>query len=487
MKDEKQSKQLRLSLRIKWALAVAVGIFVTFILFSFLIYQNVGNVLFSHERDTVRNSLMNVSQPFENTDELSQQIVINHLLPPQNQNKSNRNRRIITVDAKPDLSVSIYDVNQKRLFESSQTKWKTNLTRKPDLRIISYQGKRRLVGTQAIYNRNHKLIGYVEVMDLLTQYYKTMQSMRMMLYGLSFFAFIVCAAIGYLLATHFLKPIKKLTLMTSIINSDPRSTERITTIHENDELGDLVQQFNEMLDKIQHTFKQQEEFVQDVSHELRTPVAVLEGHLQLLNRWGKDDPKVLSESLDASMQEVDRMQKLIEEMLTLSRADQVEWEDGSDKTDVSNLVEQVYHDFEMLHQDFHFTLDEDTYGPVWAKIYRGHLEQILIILLDNAVKYSNKRREIHLSLSSDQYRVLIAVQDFGYGMTPEEQEQVFNRFYRVDKARSRDKGGNGLGLSIAAQLVKNYQGEISVDSVKGSGSVFTIAIPKTDPPENDEK
>src|SRR5699024_5820981 len=109
--------------------------------------------------------------------------------------------------------------------------------------------------------------------------------------------------------------------------------------------------------------------------------------------------------------------------------------------------------------------------------YRNHLEQILVILLDNAVKYSTNRKEIHISVSETLSRVQIAIQDFGEGMSQEDQQRIFNRFYRVDKARSREKGGHGLGLSIAKELLEGYKGDISVESVLGHGTVFRIQLP----------
>src|SRR5699024_7593233 len=109
------------------------------------------------------------------------------------------------------------------------------------------------------------------------------------------------------------------------------------------------------------------------------------------------------------------------------------------------------------------------------QIYRNHLEQILIILLDNAVKYSTHRQEIHISVATNAVDYIeIAIQDFGEGMSQEDQNRIFNRFYRVDKARSRERGGNGLGLSIAKELIKGYKGSIFVESELGNGSILHV-------------
>ena len=124
----------------------------------------------------------------------------------------------------------------------------------------------------------------------------------------------------------------------------------------------------------------------DVSHELRTPVAIIQGHMQLLERWGKDDPKQLEESIQAALAETNRMNTLIKEMLDLTRAGQVEVNFRNATTPVKKLVNQVYDNFRMIHPDFHFSLDDDLDEDVLVPVYRDHLEQILIILCDNAVK-----------------------------------------------------------------------------------------------------
>lgn len=134
----------------------------------------------------------------------------------------------------------------------------------------------------------------------------------------------------------------------------------------------------------------------------------------------------------------------------------------------------------MIHPDFTFVLDDDLKETLIVPIYRDHFEQVLIILCDNAVKYSTKRKEIHLSLSRTLNKVEVGVQDFGEGIEQADMNKVFNRFYRVDKARSRKKGGNGLGLSIAKRLVEGYHGDITLESSAGYGSLFRITLPVVD-------
>lgn len=261
------------------------------------------------------------------------------------------------------------------------------------------------------------------------------------------------------------------------IRKDPESDAYMPKIDTDDELADLADIFNDMLERMRMYIEQQKQFVEDVSHELRTPVAVIEGHLSMLQRWGKNEPEILDEALNASQQEISRMKSLVQEMLDLSRAEQVELHYANEVTQAKEVTYQVFNNFKMLYPEFTFTLDDDLTKEETLAIYRNHFEQIIIIILDNAVKYSTERKEVHLKIGKSNQFFEIDIQDFGEGISETDLEKVFHRFYRVDKARARTKGGNGLGLSIAKQLIDSYKGEIVVDSVVGQGTVFKIYIP----------
>ena len=301
--------------------------------------------------------------------------------------------------------------------------------------------------------------------------------------------FVVGVAISYLAVTQVLKNIKVVNNTIDDLNKKPDSDSRIKIRKRNDEIYDLTVNINKMLDRMQAYTNQQKEFVEDVSHELRTPVAVLEGHLSMLQRWGKDDPEVLNDSINSSLQELKRMQSLIQEMLDLTRVEQIDSDYLDQTTEIKPLFTQVYNDFKMLHSDFVINFDDDIRDGSMVKIYRNHLEQVLVILLDNAFKYSADRKEISLSASTNSEVLEIAVQDYGLGISKNDVKRIFNRFYRVDKARSRKRGGNGLGLSIAKRLIEIYHGTLEVESVVGSGTVFRIELPLVQEPdeENDSE
>lgn len=291
---------------------------------------------------------------------------------------------------------------------------------------------------------------------------------------------VVAILASYILTAIFLRPLNAMITTLDRVEEDNLSQIRVKTRKSSDEWSDLNYHINRLLDKIDKFVQGQKEFVEDVSHELRTPVAIVEGHLKMLNRWGKEDPEILEESISASLQEITRMKTLIQEMLDLSRAEHAVDDYKDEITEIYSTTGQVYNNFVMLYPDFSFNLDidKDSAGSeVYVRMFRNHYEQLLIILLDNAVKYSLDRKEIHIAITRSFSQIEIAVQDFGEGMSAEDKEKVFSRFYRVDKSRTREKGGTGLGLSIAWELVNSYKGKIRVESAKGQGSIFYINLP----------
>ncbi|KRK19010.1 histidine kinase [Lactobacillus delbrueckii subsp. delbrueckii DSM 20074 = JCM 1012] len=190
------------------------------------------------------------------------------------------------------------------------------------------------------------------------------------------------------------------------------------------------------------------------------------------------DPQVLEESIDASISEAERMKHLIQEMLDLTRAEQISVHYPNAIAEPMEVLTRVVGDMGMVHPDFKISLEVEDLDPdTKIQIFQGHLEQILIILIDNGIKYSTNRKEIAVAAGQSGQEMQIVVQDYGEGISDEDKKKIFNRFYRVDKARTREKGGNGLGLSIAQKLVESYHGTIDVESVLGQGSQFRITFP----------
>ncbi|CAK1237458.1 Sensor histidine kinase WalK (WalK) [Fructobacillus fructosus] len=292
-----------------------------------------------------------------------------------------------------------------------------------------------------------------------------------------FFALGGILLLAFLLAQVFVWPVKKLEKVMETFEEDPLTSNRVQPVAYNKELDNLGSVINETMNQVQNLMQSQQDFVSDVSHELRTPVAIVKGHLNLLERWGKDDPEVLEDSLSSSLAEIKRMEVLVNEMLELTRAEKLTVNTEQDHTAVWPVVSRVYHDFQVLHPEFSWTFDNGLDQTSEIAIRPDHLEQLLIILIDNALKYSTERKEVHLALAKAGSWVEIGVQDFGQGIASEDLDRIFDRFYRVDKARVHQPGGNGLGLSIVKKMVAAYGGQVQVESALGSGSSFRLRFP----------
>ena len=378
-----------------------------------------------------------------------------------------------------EVNIRVFDTSRELLFQTQNWQDTPQVSGKLETQFVTLSTSEESVQVMMpILSRNTRvLIGHLQVTNRMAKLVELKKQLRFLFLQLIIMEGIVAVGLAYFISRLISKPIEEIHDIIASINEENIETKRLIVPKKNDEFAIVSQQFNELLDKISFYIAQQKHFVEDVSHELRTPVAIVEGHLKLLNRWGKDDPEVLEESLTASLSEIQRMKTLVQEMLDLSRAPQVREQYKDATTEVVATLEQIVTNFKVLYPDFTFIADIDTKKEIISPIYRNHFEQVIIILLDNAVKYSTNRKEIIVSLSPTTEAVEIGIQDFGMGLSEEDKKKVFSRFYRVDKARSRERGGNGLGLSIAKELVEGYNGKISVTSRLNQGSLFKVKLP----------
>lgn len=496
-KDQKEAKHV--SITVKWVAAIVAVILGSFVVFSLVIYSNIEKEFLSQQEHASQGMLTTVIQrltPLRRTFNVGN--VVPSLSPnterilqsesgqlPEPDSTYVLHDDVLALLSNPDIQVAIFSPDGQIAFSDTSTipklqKFKGDYRRT----LLRHRRHTTLRVERKVYSRkNGQLLGYVRIDNAMANYNKVMARLHSRMWLWATITVLICALLSYAVVSRFVKPIKTMSRVANCVDEDPETSDRIPDLQRNDELGDLSVAFNRMLDRMQDYIDQQKQFVGDVSHELRTPVAVIKGHLSMLQRWGKDDPEVLSESIDASLQEADRMNHLIEEMLALTRAEQVDVMYPYAVTDVVPEISHVVADMQMCHPDFQINLDIDALPKdTQIKVYQNHFEQLLIILIDNAVKYSTDRKEIHVSASRSAKRVDIVVQDFGEGIAPEDLDKIFNRFYRVDDSRTRAKGGNGLGLAIAQKLTQSYHGEISVDSALGSGSSFKLSFPVVDTP-----
>jgi two-component system sensor histidine kinase ArlS len=280
---------------------------------------------------------------------------------------------------------------------------------------------------------------------------------------------------GLVLARQLLQPVQLLAeTMTNVKHKGLHERVRLTS--NSDEISDLANLFNGLMDQLEASFRQQKQFVEDASHELRTPISIMEGHLNLLVRWGKQDPEILDESLAASVQEVERLKRIVQELLQLTRTEAPISLSEMETLNLYEVVKGTINSFSAVHPDFHFQVEWDDSRPLFVHMIPFHLEQILQIVFDNAVKYSFDRPYIHLSAEVEENRLWIHIRDHGIGIPSLDLPYVFDRFYRVDKSRSREQGGTGLGLAIAKRLVEYYGGKIIIASKENQGTTVSLCF-----------
>ena len=272
-----------------------------------------------------------------------------------------------------------------------------------------------------------------------------------------------------------LAPIRDITSMAETL-SESNLSNRINIAGTKNELKDLAVVINRMLDRIERSYNSQKQFVSDASHELRTPIAVIRGYTDMLKRWGKDDPEVLEEGIMAISQETDGMKDLVESLLFLARHDKKTLMMEVSEFSTSELVQEVLKEESMVHSGHHFHLEESD--DLQLKADRTMIKQVLRILCDNAVKYSETDTNIFLGCRKEADGTCsLSVRDEGQGIPAEDLPKIFDRFYRSDKARKSETGGHGLGLSIARIIVVAHNGKIRVRSKPGAGTIFSVVLP----------
>ena len=242
-----------------------------------------------------------------------------------------------------------------------------------------------------------------------------------------------------------------------------------------EELKNVAVAINGMLDRINDSYAAQARFVSDASHELRTPIAVIQGYANLLDRWGKEDEKTLTESVSAIKDEADNMKGLIEQLLFLARGDSNRIQLAAENVDLSELIAEVAEEARMLDSDYEFIVSGESMS---ITADRALIKQALRILVDNAVKYTDPGGEITISANSDGANVRLSVTDTGIGIRPDILPHVFDRFVRADESRARATGGAGLGLSIAHWITVRHNGHMEILSREGIGTKLTLILPK---------
>lgn len=241
------------------------------------------------------------------------------------------------------------------------------------------------------------------------------------------------------------------------------------------QLAGLELAVNNLIERMRNSYRQQTRFVSDASHELRTPIAVIKGYADMLDRWGKTDEKVLTESIEAIKTESDHMNYLVEQLLFLARGDNGKTKMVFAGFDLAQMMRDVYEEYVMIDNEHTYQCRLPESIPAYGDV--SMLKQTARILLDNAKKYTPEGGEIQLSAGCEGAMPWFSVQDNGIGIDDESLPHIFDRFYRADSSRSRGTGGSGLGLAIARWIIGKHNGRFDVVTREGVGTRITVYIP----------
>jgi signal transduction histidine kinase len=278
---------------------------------------------------------------------------------------------------------------------------------------------------------------------------------------------------GYGIASFSLKPLEDLSKKMKE-KSTENLGEEIQFIDNQDEISELIKSFNRMSRRLNKSFEAQKEFVENASHELKTPLSIIQANLDTALEDKEINEGELRELLESSKESIHFMNQLTEDLLLLSILDQ---KVQTEKIEIVEVLEKCVKNISsLLPKSKTAIIKNFPNKEVYTKGNAILLERAIMNILENSVKYSEADM-IEISLKRKRKRVQIIIKDNGVGIPKEQVEKVFERFYRVDKSRSRDTGGAGLGLSITKTIINKFDGEISLESERGEGVKFTISFP----------
>lgn len=316
----------------------------------------------------------------------------------------------------------------------------------------------------------------IEVAASLEAFDRSLEQFRVLLYAAGPVFLILAALGGYWLSKRALAPVDQITQAARSIGGQNLS-RRLAVPHTSDELERLADTLNEMLNRLEAAFQRITQFTADASHELRTPISVMRANAEITLRKSRTEPEY-REALSKILDETEKVTRLIEQLLLLARADSGSGALRMMRSDLNAAVQNACRGARSFAEAKRLKFSQAVpANPVWVQGDSASLERLFTILLDNAVHYTPSGGQIEVRLDAEDGFAVANVRDTGTGIAKEDIGHVFDRFYRADRARSRESGGTGLGLAIGRWIAKAHHGEIRVESELAKGSTFQVRIP----------
>jgi heavy metal sensor kinase len=485
-------KSIRFKIIVLYMLMSAV----TLSLFSFLLYRNFSFSLYKNMDDLLRlkaAGIVNSIETYWETErmEVTRTQAQSNIFTKVNNVNFERiaDRWIKDKSNDPELInivVYIYDANGRPVASSKElpsgVTFKTDVfqyvlkgnPRFDDFRIQSSQGHNsdlRVLTTPVI---EHKRVAYiVQVASPLASINSELGNLRTILLLLVPLTVLVTGIAGSLLVRVTLNPVDDMVRAIREIKADNLKL-RIAVPNTNDEIRRLGETFNEMLGRLEKSFSSQQQFIQDISHELKTPLTVLRGELEVTlkkNRPAEEYAQILRSNLE----EIDKIRRIVENLLILARLDTKGMAIEDKPVDLSRMLGAIADHIKVLADQKQIALNAVTPPGISLKGQEAQLRRLFVNLIDNAIKYTPPKGKVVVSLKKDNGLAIAEVSDTGQGIPQADLPYIFDRFYRVDKARSSE--GFGLGLSIAKSIALAHKGDIKVRSHEGLGTTFTVFLP----------
>jgi len=336
---------------------------------------------------------------------------------------------------------------------------------KVSLRILTYPVK----------GRNDKVIYIIQVGTLLSELENSLEKLSLGLFITVPATLLLALLGGFVMAGRVLKPIEEINKTAKKINAE-NLERRLEIKHPDDEIGKLQKTLNNMFDRLERAFLIQRRFTADASHELRTPLTILKGEMEVALKKERNTEEY-REVLKSGLEEVDRLTKIVTDLLFLARADEGKANLNIQETDAGEIYRKIEKQLKLLASEKNTRIDVDMEKETKLKADPEKIKQLLFNLMENSIKYNKDGGKTELTLKNINGYLEIKIKDNGIGISEEDLPHIFDRFYRVDKARSREIGGSGLGLSIVKWIVEAHRGKIEVESKKDVGTTFTVRLP----------
>ncbi|MEI8217156.1 MAG: ATP-binding protein [Eubacteriales bacterium] len=320
---------------------------------------------------------------------------------------------------------------------------------------------------------DNKVLGIQLVKDMDTERDYLQVLMEIMLVMDAFILFIAIL-VGYLISKRALKPIDKIINQAKQISASDLS-KRIELDGPDDEIKRLADTFNDLIARIEYSYEKQNQFTLDVTHELATPLAVIKGYIDLIDRWAKDDREILDEGILSIKNELSNMTKLLDTLIFISKSDNEIFKIEKTKFWLDEMIMEIIKESKLVSNTHEIYSKINEHISIEAD--RRLVKQMLRAIIDNSLKYTEKNGSIEIDSRHSNGNAVITVADTGIGIPSKELPYIFDRFYRVDKARSRESGGTGLGLSIVKWIADIHGGYVNAKSEIGKGTTMTISLP----------